>query len=115
MAREDPLRWHGLTTGGEKTIRCLPALHIQACKLKKRMQRDTFQQSLLVTMMLTAMLRYLPVGDLTDVRLDVLEQQAAFNTGVLNGITDLLGWLQLDREVVLLAAIYLIRFNASEF
>src|SRR5271154_2792975 len=114
MAREDPLRWHGLTMGGEETTRRPPALHIQACKLKKRMQRDTFQQSLLVTMMPTAMLRYLPLRDLSDVRLDVLEQQAAFDTGVLNGITDLLRWLQLDREVVLLAAIYLIRFNASD-
>jgi hypothetical protein len=43
-------------------------------------------------MMLTAMLRYLPLGDLSDVWLDVLEQQAALDTGVLNGITDLLGW-----------------------
>jgi hypothetical protein len=41
MARDDPLRWYGLTMGGEETTRRPPALHIQACKLKKRMQRDT--------------------------------------------------------------------------
>jgi hypothetical protein len=89
-----------------------PAFHKR--KLEKHMQTDTFQQALFVAMMLSVMIRHLPLGNLSDVRFELLEQHATFDTNVLSATLDLLRWLQLDREIVLLAAIYLMRFNASD-
>jgi hypothetical protein len=43
----------------------------------------------------------------------LLEANARFDTNVLCAVLDLLGWLQLDREVCFLAAIYLLQFDAS--
>jgi hypothetical protein len=77
------------------------------------MQTDTIQQALLLAIILSAMIRQRPLGDLADVRMDALEQQATLDMNVFTTIVDLLGWLQLDRRIVLLAAIYLVRFDAS--
>jgi hypothetical protein len=81
--------------------------------LQSPMQTDTIQQALLLAIILSAMIRQRPLGDLSDVRLDIVEQQATLDMSVFTAIVDLLGWLQLDRPIILLAAIYLVRFDAS--
>ena len=81
--------------------------------LQDPMQTDTLQQALLIALILSAMVRQRPLGDLSDVRIDTLEQQATLDMNVFTAVVDLLGWLQLDRQIVFLAAIYLVRFDAS--
>jgi hypothetical protein len=77
------------------------------------MQTDTVQQSLLLAITLSAMIQQRPLGDFSEVRPDALQQQATLDMNVFTTIVDLLGWLQLDRQVILLAAVYLVRFDAS--
>jgi hypothetical protein len=81
--------------------------------LQSPMRTDTVQQALLLAIILSAMIRQRPLGDLSDVRLDTVEQQATLDMTVFTAVVDLLGWLQLDRPIILLAAIYLVRFDAS--
>jgi hypothetical protein len=92
---------------------CPPAPRPRTRNLQNAMQTDTIQQALLLAIILSAMIRQRPLGDLADVRMDALEQQATLDMNVFTTIVDLLGWLQLDRRIVLLAAIYLVRFDAS--
>jgi hypothetical protein len=81
--------------------------------LQNLMQTDTVQQSLLLAITLSAMIQQRPLGDFSEVRPDALQQQATLDMNVFTTIVDLLGWLQLDRQVILLAAVYLVRFDAS--
>jgi hypothetical protein len=81
--------------------------------LQSPMQTDTIQLALLLAIILSAMIQQRPLGDLSDVRLDSIQQQATLDMSVFTPVVDLLGWLQLDRPIVLLAAIYLVRFDAS--
>lgn len=81
--------------------------------LQSPMQTDTIQLALLLAIILSAMIQQRPLGSLSDVRLDTMEQQATLDMSVFTAVVDLLGWLQLDRPIILLAAIYLVRFDAS--
>jgi hypothetical protein len=81
--------------------------------LPSPMQTDIIQLALLLAIILSAMIQQRPLGDLSDVRLDTMEQQATLDMSVFTALVDLLGWLQLDRPIILLAAIYLVRFDAS--
>jgi hypothetical protein len=92
---------------------CPSAPRLKARILPNPMEPDTIQLALLLTLLLSAMIRQRPLGDLEDVRIDALEQQATVDMSVFTIIVDLLGWLQLDRHIVLLAAIYIVRFDSS--
>ena len=89
------------------------APQIRSRTLQEPMQTDTMQQALLLALILSAMVQQRPLGGLADVRMDALEQQATLDMNVLTPLVDLLGWLQLHRQTVLLAAVYLVRFDAS--
>ena len=86
---------------------------IRTRTLQEPMRTDTMQQALLLALLLSAMIQQRPLGDLADVRMDALERQATLDMNILTPIVDLLGWLQLHRQTVLLAAVYLVRFDAS--
>jgi hypothetical protein len=86
---------------------------IRSRDLHTVMQNDTFQQCLLLALILTAMAKNVPFGDLSVARLDVLESEAFFDTDILKTIVDLVNWLQLDRKVILLSVVYLCRFDSS--
>jgi hypothetical protein len=92
---------------------CPPAPRLHTRSLKSPMQTDIIQQALLLAIMLSAMIQQRPLGDIADVRIDDLEQKAGLNMNVLSAVIDLLGWLQLDRRIVFLAVVYLVRFDAS--
>jgi hypothetical protein len=92
---------------------CPPAPLLRTRSLPNPMEPDTIQLALLLALLLSAMIRQRPLGDLEDVRIDTLEQQATVDMGVFTVVVDLLGWLQLDRRIVLLAAIYIVRFDSS--
>jgi hypothetical protein len=106
-------RLHNQASVEAKGLPCPRAPRPRTRTLPSPMQSDTIQQALLLSIILSAMIQQRPVGELSDVRLDTMEQQATLDMSVFTPVVDLLGWLQLDRPIVLLAAIYLVRFDAS--
>lgn len=89
-----------------------PAPTLRTRLLPHQPQTEVLVQSLLVAVILSALVRGVHVGSRTTGGSLWLESERYPDINILSQTIDLIAWLQLSRGTILVAVIYLLRFNA---